>query len=143
MAVPADERVLRAKYLDWCSARIAERFLELTPDQIYELAHPALAREVMGGGESAGGRPDNGAESRAVEEDDLPAAVLHGQAADAVGAMRGDAAATDSLGYRTLVERVTEVLAERMRLPDFAEWAEAYRASPERYERELLGLWRG
>src|SRR5690606_20966961 len=36
---PADERILRAKYLDWCSARVADRFLALTPDQIYDLAH--------------------------------------------------------------------------------------------------------
>lgn len=35
------DRVLRAKYLDWCSARIAERFLELTPEEIYELAEVA------------------------------------------------------------------------------------------------------
>jgi hypothetical protein len=38
---PGDDRVLRAKYLDWCSARLAERFLRLTPDEIYELAHQA------------------------------------------------------------------------------------------------------
>ena len=33
-------RTLRAKYLDWCSARIAERFLDLGPEEIYDLAHP-------------------------------------------------------------------------------------------------------
>jgi hypothetical protein len=38
---PADDRVLRAKYLDWCSARLAERFLRLTPDEIYVLAQRA------------------------------------------------------------------------------------------------------
>lgn len=32
---------LRAKYLDWCSARLAERFLDLTPEEIYDLARPA------------------------------------------------------------------------------------------------------
>lgn len=41
------ERTLRAKYLDWCSARLAERFLDLSPEEIYELAQPAHA----GGGE--------------------------------------------------------------------------------------------
>ena len=35
------ERILRAKYLDWCSARVADRFLALTPDEIYELAEQA------------------------------------------------------------------------------------------------------
>lgn len=42
-APPADEPVLRAKYLDWCSARVAERFLRLTPDEIYELAQAPAA----------------------------------------------------------------------------------------------------
>lgn len=32
---------LRGKYLDWCSARVAERFLDLTPEEIYELARPS------------------------------------------------------------------------------------------------------
>ena len=36
----AELRTLRAKYLDWCSARVAERFLALTPEEIYELARP-------------------------------------------------------------------------------------------------------
>lgn len=31
---------LRAKYLDWCSARLAERFLDLSPEEIYEMARP-------------------------------------------------------------------------------------------------------
>lgn len=35
------ERTLRAKYLDWCSARLAERFLDLSPEQIYDLARPS------------------------------------------------------------------------------------------------------
>lgn len=30
------ERTLRAKYADWCSARLADRFLELTPEEAYE-----------------------------------------------------------------------------------------------------------
>src|SRR5512135_683601 len=38
-------RVLRAKYLDWCSARLADRFLRLTPDEIYELAQRASVAE--------------------------------------------------------------------------------------------------
>lgn len=37
----SEEATLRAKYLDWCSARIADRFLELTPERVYELAHEA------------------------------------------------------------------------------------------------------
>lgn len=34
------ERTLRAKYLDWCSARVAERFLDLSGEEIWALAHP-------------------------------------------------------------------------------------------------------
>ena len=44
-----DDRVgntLRAKYLDWCSARIAERFLELEPEEIYTMARPAESAET-------------------------------------------------------------------------------------------------
>jgi hypothetical protein len=37
----ADERTLRAKYLDWCSARVAERFLDLSAEEIYALAQPS------------------------------------------------------------------------------------------------------
>jgi hypothetical protein len=38
---PSEDEVLRAKYLDWCSAKVAERFLRLTPEEIYELAQRA------------------------------------------------------------------------------------------------------
>jgi hypothetical protein len=41
MGTRSDEAILRAKYLDWCSARIAERFLALSPDEIYQLAERA------------------------------------------------------------------------------------------------------
>lgn len=33
----SDEEVLRAKYLDWCSARVADRLFRLPPEQIFEL----------------------------------------------------------------------------------------------------------
>lgn len=36
-----DERVLRAKYLDWSSAQVADYFLALSPDDIFELAERA------------------------------------------------------------------------------------------------------
>lgn len=35
------EEILRAKYLDYCSARVAEVLLELSPDEMYVLAHDA------------------------------------------------------------------------------------------------------
>ena len=41
-AVTADtDRVLRAKYFDWCSARIADHFVNLTTPEIYALADAA------------------------------------------------------------------------------------------------------
>ena len=48
----AEERVLRAKYLDWCSARVANRIFTLPPDRIYDLAQRAGAggefRQLVG-----------------------------------------------------------------------------------------------
>jgi hypothetical protein len=44
-AEPADERVLRAKYLDWCSAQVADYFLALTPEEIFEIAERAGREE--------------------------------------------------------------------------------------------------
>ena len=41
MGSNSEDAILRAKYLDWCSARIAERFLALSPDEIYQLAERA------------------------------------------------------------------------------------------------------
>ena len=43
------KRVLRAKYLDYCSSQVAEHLLRLSPDEIYVLAQEALR---AGGGES-------------------------------------------------------------------------------------------
>lgn len=37
----ADERVLRAKYLDYCSAQLADLLLYLSPDEIFLLAEKA------------------------------------------------------------------------------------------------------
>lgn len=32
---------MRAKYLDWCSAQLADHFLALSPDEIFDLAERA------------------------------------------------------------------------------------------------------
>ena len=37
--------VLRAKYLDYCSAQVADLLLYLSPDEIYLLAHRAYREE--------------------------------------------------------------------------------------------------
>ncbi len=107
-----EDRIIRAKYLDWCSARLAERFLELTPDEIYELAQQAS---------HAPGTERGGASLLEAAAQDPPEPIA---------------------SFRAIVARVTDVLAERMPLPTFEEWEVGYRAAPSRYEAELLGLWK-
>jgi hypothetical protein len=97
-----DDRVLHAKYLDWCSAQVADHFLALSPDEIFELA------ERSGRDGTAGTR---------LEEADLAS-------------------------YRSVVERVTEVLTRQLELPTFESWLELYRTDRESVEAQLLGLWR-
>ncbi|MGH7475198.1 MAG: hypothetical protein ACRELD_02820 [Longimicrobiales bacterium] len=51
----AEDPALRSKYLDWCSARLAERFLALKPEAIYELAFGATDSEALASGAGASG----------------------------------------------------------------------------------------
>ena len=113
-----DQAVLRSKYHDWCSARVADRFVELTPEEIYELAHAA----------PGGGAGDSAGRTRGLSEASA--------STDAGAFSFGEA------GYSEMVRRVTEVLATSMELPSFEEWAASYRSDPERYEREMVGFWR-
>ena len=116
----ADEQELRAKYLDWCSARLADRFLALSPDEIYELAERA-----------SHGR------------DDAPVAFgVSGSEAALPQRSHSfaEAAVKEPENFRNLIARVTEVLADT--LPTFETWLAGYRADPARYEEELLGFWK-
>jgi hypothetical protein len=88
--------VLRAKYLDYCSARVAEVLLGLTADEIYVLAQEA-ARTASG--------------------------------------------PLESFSYEEVVRLATARLSEKLSLPAFETWAEAYREDPARFDRELIGLW--
>lgn len=126
----ADEAVLRAKYLDWCSARLADHFLQLTPGEIYELAQEA-AEAGEGGipGWQVAGALAAGAEGS------LPAVASSLTEREA-----GVRPAADS--YRTLVERVTGELAARLSIPSFEQWLVSYRDAPGRYDEELLGFWK-
>lgn len=90
--------VLRAKYLDYCSARIADALLDLSADEMYLLARDA-ARE-LGREEEAG------------------------------------------LSYDVVVRLATERISRTIALPDPTTWARAYQEDPERFEQEMLGLWR-
>jgi hypothetical protein len=100
--------VLRAKYLDWCSAQVADHFLALSPDEIFELAERAAPDDqgIVGRSLSASG-PDDSLSS-----------------------------------YRSMVERVTEVLTQQLDLPDYDAWLDLYRADPAGVEAELLGFWK-
>lgn len=89
--------VLRAKYLDYCSARVAEALLDLSADDMY-----LLAQEV------AGDAPEPG--------QDMPP-------------------------FSTIVRLATERLTRDLSLPDFPEWVRDYKKDPERFEREMIGLW--
>ena len=110
--------MLRAKYLDWCSAQVADHFLALSPDEIFELAERASQEDSA--------RPERGA--TAMRED---AAVFPLPE-------RGDALSS----YRAVVARVTEVLTQQLDLPTFDEWLELYRGNPGAVEARLLGFWR-
>lgn len=112
-----DLAVLRSKYHDWCSARVADRFAELSPEEIYELAHGA-------GGEAEGMR-----------------GRMRGEV-EASASIDADVFSFEDADYSDLVRRVTEVLATTIGLPSFDEWSESYRREPERYEQEMLGFWR-
>ena len=109
--------VLRSKYHDWCSARVADRFAELSPEEIYQLAHAS-----GGEAEPISVRARGGIETSAG----------------------GDAGvfSLDEAGYSELVRRVTEALATSIELPSFDEWVESYRREPDRYDREMVGFWR-
>lgn len=121
------ERILRAKYLDWCSARVAESFLALTPDEIYQLAEAATH-----------GQP-NSAEPLAS----LSSLFGTTDPEHALRALHNPPTAThEAEPFRALVANVTEVLAERIGLPTFEEWSAAYQESPKDFDGELLGFWR-
>ena len=109
--------VLRSKYHDWCSARIADRFAELSPEEIYQLAHA----------------PGGEAEPAVARMRGLP---------EASASKDADVFSLDEAGYSELVQRVTEALATSIELPTFEEWVESYRREPERYDREMVGFWR-
>jgi hypothetical protein len=120
----ADERVLRAKYLDWCSARIADRFLALTPDEIYELAERSShGREA----DALVAFRVSGSESAPESSPDLLLNAMTWREPE---------------NFRVLVARVTEILADTLNLPTYEAWAAAYREAPGRFEHELLGFWR-
>ena len=121
------ERILRAKYLDWCSARVADRFLALSPDEIYQLAEVATQAEA--------GSADPLASLSSFSAPSDPESFFR-------TALDAATATSDAEPFRALVAKVTEVLAERIGLPTFEEWSAAYQESPADFDSDLLGFWR-
>jgi hypothetical protein len=121
------ERILRAKYLDWCSARVADRFLALTPDEIYELAEQATH------GQAVTADPEASLSSFTA---------ANGQELDWRSALDPSTATSEAEPFRALVAKVTGVLADRIALPTFEEWSAAYQESPEDFDRDMLGFWK-
>lgn len=62
--------MLRAKYLDWCSAQVADHFLALSPTEIFELAERAARDSEVSGRLSSSGAGDDDVQSyrRLVEQ---------------------------------------------------------------------------
>lgn len=131
MGTNSEASILRAKYLDWCSARIAERFLALTADEIYQLAETH--------GQSIEGSPMpplSSFYSQNIHDADWHDAIEHAVTAVA------DADSEGAASFRNLVVRVTGVLADQMELPTFEEWSAAYSEAPEEFDSDMLGFWK-
>ena len=132
MGSHTEDTILRAKYLDWCSARIADRFLALSPDEIYQLAE----RATHGPADMASPLPP-------LSSFDFPNTTepdWHAAIDQTVTAIADDS--LEAATFRTLVARVTEVLADEMELPTFEEWSAAYSEAPEEFDSEMLGFWK-
>lgn len=133
MGSKSEDAILRAKYLDWCSSRIAERFLALSPDEIYQLAE----RATDGQAETVSALPPlSPFNFPNASQLDWHAAIGHAVAAVA------DSVFAEAVSFRTIVARVTEVLADEMELPTFEEWSAAYSEAPQDFEPDMLGFWK-
>ena len=126
-----ERSTLRAKYLDWCSARLAERVLDLSTEEIYALARPDEA-----------GSPDPAAAPSDASGDLMTADASGNEEAVPAAPSSSRIPRPTEEGYRVLVQRVTEALLSRTSLPTFEQWAEAYAETPERFDAELLGFWK-
>jgi hypothetical protein len=53
-----------------------------------------------------------------------------------------ESGAEGELSYERIVQLATERVKGKLGLPTFDDWVQDYEANPERYDRELLGLWK-
>ncbi len=94
--VEESRAVLRAKYLDYCSAQVADILLLLTADEMFVLAQDA------------------------ARESGFP----------------GD------LSYGDMVRLATERVSVKLGLPPLEQWIAQYQEDPDRFDPDLMGLWR-
>jgi hypothetical protein len=105
----------------------------MSPDEIYQLAE----RATHGQAESASALPPlSSFNFPNSTQPDWHAAI--DQAVTAVA----DSDSEEAASFRSVVARVTEVLADEMELPTFEEWSAAYSEAPEDFEPEMLGFWK-
>jgi hypothetical protein len=141
-------RVLEAKYLDWCSARLADRFLRLSPDEIYALAEEGSPGDAVPPGELAAlvtAMHHAWADAAAAGEASAGAGAADPSWPSPVEAAGADAPGRPAAAfeaYRAVVARVAGALAVRVGLPTFEEWGAAYQEDPARFDPELVGFWR-
>ncbi|MQA90558.1 MAG: hypothetical protein GEU90_10025 [Gemmatimonas sp.] len=103
------EEDLRLRYLDWCSAQVARRFLELSHDEVWLRSHFAASLPA---------RPDpEKSHSRG------PATVVE---------------RIPGSGYLELVRKTALVLARELDLPGFEEWKQSYLEDPDSFKRDML-----
>lgn len=126
-AQPEAQHLLRAKYLDWCSARIAERLLALSPDEIYVLAARLHTRGTVGEVRGAPSQPGS---------PELPDTLAGDQGPEHPLFLPGFEAPVEP----GLILVLTKELRAELDLPTFDVWAEWYRADPAAYERDLFGF---
>jgi hypothetical protein len=124
-AGPEADPLLWAKHLDWCSARIAERLLALTPDEIYLLAASLRAGPGRDDGNGADGAPPSPTSLRPGESRHPAPLLFHGLQTPVDPA---------------LIRILTEAVRAELDLPSFVEWAALYRADPGPYDAELIGF---
>jgi hypothetical protein len=127
--------ILRAKYLDWCSARIAERFLAMSPEELYERAEQASHGAAIQATPKATLSPSEDVSAFNAPRD------WHAAIDQAVTAV-ADPSYSEATTFRAVIARVTELLADEMELPTFEEWSAAYSEAPEEFDRDMLGFWK-
>ncbi len=106
----AQDPSLRIKYLDWCSAKIAEHIFALDPDGFWLLAQ------------------------KAADASRVPATAGAPGGDEIVETLVGTGESAERLRQMILA------VHRELDLPDQESWTLRYRADPQLYERDMLGF---